>query len=181
MFSAVWMICHLCLSNHTVVFDIIFTVCLDGVWLCCLLFVCVASCSVCSTCFVSICGSLSQYAPLQTTWGRRSTCQAFWRSLFLTVTLSGLKKKMSLWLTFNFLLMTFLQNFCQKMSKQPVQSSKQPENRFALKNQACQAPHCCNKSASAYGTCPVWIISQLSLQRLPCPCFLRSESWSASN
>lgn len=66
-------------------------------------------------------------------------------------------------MTFHFLLngkrqfkvkiMTFLQNSCQKMSKQPVQSSKQleeAENRFSLKNKACQAPHCCYKSASAY-------------------------------
>lgn len=47
-------------------------------------------------------------------------------------------------------MMTFLQNSCQKMSKQPVQTSKQlqeAENRFSLKN---KAPHCCYKSASAY-------------------------------
>lgn len=47
-------------------------------------------------------------------------------------------------------------NLCQQLSKQPVQSRKQlqePENRFSLKNKACQAPHCCYKSASAYMSC----------------------------
>lgn len=61
----------------------------------------------------------------------------------------------NVWMTFNFLLVTFLQNLFQEMPKknQPVQSSKQlceAENRFSLKNEACQAPHCCYKSAPAY-------------------------------
>lgn len=59
-------------------------------------------------------------------------------------------------MTFNFLLHGFLTKLAPENVKTRSgirQTTQEAENRYSLKNKACQAPHSCYKSASAYMSC----------------------------
>lgn len=150
----------------------------------CLLFGCAASCSASRTCFVPIC--LFQYTPLEKKGGAQVEKISWFDSHISNA------KNMSLWMTFNFL-QTVKRRDIQKVKNRALLEKRVPEN-----SQCNPANNSRRQKTDFHGkiklaklhiaginqpqhTCPVWIISQLSLQRLPCPCFLCSESWSASN
>ena len=125
--------------------------------------------------------SLSVCTSSKTTNRGRSARQALWLNHNLTVINA---EKMSFWMAFNFLLWLLRETCsreCQNSPCDPANNSERQKKkkRFSLKSRACQAPHCCYKSASPFMSCVDNIPTVFAAA--PCPCFLYSKSWWASN
>lgn len=88
----------------------------------------------------------------------------------------------NVWMTFNFFLMTFLQRLVQEIMPKTASTIQQTTLRgrkqIFIEKWGFAKLHIAVINQPLH-TCPVWIISQLSV--LPSPCFLCFKSWSTSN